>query len=96
MMKMTTTDKNIEETIKKNSYSENREPDEIAKLVLFLSSNVSNYINGQIISIDGGLSESLIEAMQKNGKIRSDILDTAYAAGSSSAHIGGALSLVMC
>jgi transketolase len=34
------------------------------------------------------------EAKKYNRKIRSDILDTAYAAGSSSAHIGGALSLV--
>ena len=33
------------------------------------------------------------EAKKYNRKIRSDILDTAYAAGSSSAHIGGALSL---
>ena len=59
MMKMTTTDKNIEETIKRIPIARIGEPDEIAKLVLFLSSNVSNYINGQIISIDGGLSESL-------------------------------------
>ncbi len=34
------------------------------------------------------------EAKKYNRRIRSDILDTAYAAGSSSAHIGGALSLV--
>lgn len=37
---------------------------------------------------------NLEEAKKHNRKIRSDILDTAYAAGSSSAHIGGALSLV--
>ena len=59
MMKNTTTDKNIEATIKRIPIARIGEPNEIAQLVLFLSSNVSNYINGQIISIDGGLSESL-------------------------------------
>ena len=59
MMKETTTDKNVEETIKRISMARIGEPEEIAKLVLFLGSNVSSYINGQIISIDGGLNESL-------------------------------------
>ena len=59
MMKKSTTDKNIEETIKRIPIARVAETDEIAQLVLFLSSNNSSYINGQIISIDGGLSESL-------------------------------------
>jgi transketolase len=37
---------------------------------------------------------NLKEAESNNKKIRLDILDTAYAAGSSSSHLGGALSMV--
>jgi len=59
MMKSTTTEKNINETIKRISLLRVCEPEEIANLVLFLGSNVSSYINGQVISIDGGLNEGL-------------------------------------
>ena len=59
MMKSTTTEKNIEQTIKRISLSRVGKPEEIANLVLFLSSNISNYINGQVICIDGGLNEGL-------------------------------------
>ena len=59
MMKSTTTEKNINETIKRISLLRVCEPEEIANLVLFLGSNASSYINGQVISIDGGLNEGL-------------------------------------
>jgi 3-oxoacyl-[acyl-carrier protein] reductase len=59
MMILTTTEKNINETIKRISLSRIAKQQEIANLVLFLSSETSSYINGQIISIDGGLSEGL-------------------------------------
>jgi len=32
-------------------------PDEVAKLILFLASGAADYINGQAITIDGGLSD---------------------------------------
>lgn len=57
MMKSTTTEKNINETIKRVSLLRAGEPEEIANLVLFLGSETSSYINGQVISIDGGLNE---------------------------------------
>ena len=31
------------------------EPKEVANLVLFLSSNLSDYITGQVINVDGGM-----------------------------------------
>jgi len=31
------------------------EPEEVAKLVLFLVSEEANYITGQVVSIDGGM-----------------------------------------
>ena len=31
-------------------------PEEIAKLVLFLSNDTGDYINGQVITIDGGFT----------------------------------------
>lgn len=30
-------------------------PKEVANLVLFLSSNLSDYITGQVINVDGGM-----------------------------------------
>jgi gluconate 5-dehydrogenase len=35
------------------------EPDEIAGLAVFLASPAANYITGQVIMIDGGMSVSL-------------------------------------
>ena len=59
MMNLSTTKKNIENTISRVSLNRIGTPEEIANLVLFLSSNLSSYINGQVISIDGGLNEGI-------------------------------------
>jgi len=59
MMISTTSEKNINDTIKRISLSRIAKQEEIANLVLFLSSETSSYINGQIISIDGGLNEGI-------------------------------------
>lgn len=44
-----------EEVIKIIPMKKIGEPKEIANLVLFLSSNLSNYITGQVINVDGGM-----------------------------------------
>lgn len=59
MMKSTTTEKNINETLRRISLSRVASQSDIANLVLFLSSETSSYINGQIIGIDGGLHEGI-------------------------------------
>jgi 3-oxoacyl-[acyl-carrier protein] reductase len=59
MMTSTTSEKNINETIKRIPLSRIAKQEEIANLVLFLGSENSSYINGQIISIDGGLNEGI-------------------------------------
>jgi 3-oxoacyl-[acyl-carrier protein] reductase len=50
----------------KNIYIKNKKipigrygtPEDISKVVLFLASSLSNYINGQIINVDGGVTST--------------------------------------
>jgi NAD(P)-dependent dehydrogenase (short-subunit alcohol dehydrogenase family) len=58
-MTKTTTEKNIEQTLKRVPLGRIAKKQEIADLVLFLSSESSSYINGQVIRIDGGLNEGI-------------------------------------
>ena len=55
MMKSSTPENILQETIKRISLNRVGSPDEIANVVLFLSSNLSNYITGQVLSVDGGM-----------------------------------------
>lgn len=48
-------DKVKEEIIKSIPMKKIGEPKEVANLVLFLSSNLSDYITGQVINVDGGM-----------------------------------------
>lgn len=48
-------DKVKEEVLKTIPMKKIGEPKEIANLVLFLSSDLSNYITGQVINVDGGM-----------------------------------------
>ena len=48
-------DKVKEEIIKSIPMKRIGSPKEVAKLVLFLSSNLSDYITGQVINVDGGM-----------------------------------------
>ena len=50
-------DKIKEEVIKSIPMKRIGEPKEVANLVLFLSSNLSDYITGQVIRVDGGITE---------------------------------------
>ncbi len=55
MMKNNTPEKTINEVVSKLSLKRIAEPNEIAKVALFLSSNLSDYITGQVIRVDGGM-----------------------------------------
>ena len=55
MMSKNTPKNVIEETIAATSLKRIASPKEIANVALFLSSDLSNYITGQIIRVDGGM-----------------------------------------
>ena len=55
MMKNNTSEKAVEEYISSVSVKRLGKPNEIADLVIFLSSDKSNYITGQVIRVDGGI-----------------------------------------
>ena len=50
-----TPEKTIEEVVSKLSLQRVAAPKEIANVALFLSSNLSDYITGQVIRVDGGM-----------------------------------------
>ena len=55
MMRKNTKEENIKKELEKTSLNRVAEPIEIANLAVFLGSDLSTYINGQNIRIDGGL-----------------------------------------
>jgi len=57
MMKKSTSEKYLKETINRISQKRIAEPEEVANTVLFLASDLSSYINGQVIRVDGDLHE---------------------------------------
>ena len=55
MLNNNTSKKVIEEVLKKVSLNRIANPEEIANVALFLSSDLSTYITGQTIRVDGGM-----------------------------------------
>ena len=55
MMRDNTQETVISETLSKISLKRIAEPKEIANAALFLSSDISSYITGQVIRVDGGM-----------------------------------------
>ena len=56
-MQNSTDKKHLLETINRISQKRIAEPEEIANSALFLASDLSSYISGQVIRVDGGLHE---------------------------------------
>ena len=56
MLNDNTSEKSIEQTLKRISSKRIGRPEDISNLLYFLCSKESDYINGEVISIDGGLS----------------------------------------
>jgi len=55
MMKKNTTKETIKDVLSRVSLRRIASPEEIANTALFLSSDLSSYITGQIIRVDGGM-----------------------------------------
>ena len=56
-MRESTTSETIEKTKQRISIKRLGMPVEIARVALFLASDMSSYITGQVIKVDGGLHE---------------------------------------
>ena len=55
MMKNNTPEKIMKDVISRTTLKRVGDPKEIANVALFLSSNLSSYITGQVIRVDGGM-----------------------------------------
>ena len=55
MMKRSTPDQFLNDTLKRISLNRVANPNEIANVALFLASDLSSYITGQTIRVDGGM-----------------------------------------
>ena len=55
MMKKNTTEETINDVISRVSLKRIANPEEIANTALFLASDLSSYITGQVIRVDGGM-----------------------------------------
>ena len=56
MMKNNTPDEFLKETINRISLKRIAKPEEISNVILFLASDLSSYITGQTLRVDGGLN----------------------------------------
>jgi len=55
MMRGSTPDDILEKTLERVSLHRVAKPEEIANIVLFLASDLSSYMTGQVLSVDGGM-----------------------------------------
>ena len=55
MMRKNTPEKTLNDVLANLSLKRIAAPEEIAKVVLFLSSDLSSYVTGQNIRVDGGM-----------------------------------------
>ena len=55
MMIESTTKDAIEDTLKRTCLKRIGRPEEIANVALFLSSDLSSYMTGQVLRVDGGM-----------------------------------------
>ena len=55
MMRQSTPKEIVNDVISRTSLKRMANPEEIANIALLLSSDLSNYITGQVIRVDGGM-----------------------------------------